>query len=243
MERFTTFLRRFIMRTIDDLTDTVFIKQMVAVLVFSAGAIAIILANMDFLETHYPDPVRPDDFFLDRIPETNIFIPITDVVGRIGAVMMISIMWQEHFRRVPKLLFLLAAMYILRSFAIILNPLAQIHPPEETYAASNILAQNFYHGMFFSGHTASAFMQVFFIQGHRLQPIAALIACIQVFTLLASHQHYSIDIFGGFFVAYFFIRFDFMTLVPSRLRRHPWMPWYVSTEDKRRREAVRWPAF
>jgi hypothetical protein len=219
--------KEVINRTIYDLTRPLFIKQMIWVTLFWMIAVVVILTNMDYLKTHYPDAARPDDYFLELIPETEEFIPLSDVIGRMGALIIIYVMWEERFRRAPKLLFLLALMYVLRSYTIILTPLKQIQPPAETYAESNFMMQNFYHGMFFSGHTASAFIQVFYIKGHWLRPLAIVIAVFEVIALIASHSHYSIDIVGGFFVAYFFVHFDFMYFVPKPLRAVTWMPWYT----------------
>ena len=228
-------VKQFIGRIKCDITRPLFVKQMIWVLAFCVVATLIILTNIEYLRTHYSKAVRPNDFFLEMIPKTNALAPLSDIVGRAGALIIIYVMWEERFRRVPKLIFLLGAMYILRSFAIILTPLGQIQPPAKFYSEANILAQSFYYGMFFSGHTASAFIQVFFIKGHRLRPYAIAIAIIMVFGLLASHAHYSIDIFGGFFVAYFFVNFDFMCFVPKSLREVHWMPWYTGeaeTEDR-----------
>ena len=230
--------RQTIYRAIYDLTRPLFIKQMAWAFIFGAFAVFTIKANMNYLNTRYPssESARPNDYFFDLIEEFNltkeleVFIPLSDFIGRLQAVLIILIMWREHFRRVPKLIFLLAAMYMLRGFAIVLTPLQQIHPPTETYDVSNFMAQNFYYGMFFSGHTASAFILVYFVKGNPLRPLITAMAIFQVIALTASRSHYSIDIFGGFFVAYFFTHFDFMCLVPKSLRNIAWMPWYTGAE-------------
>jgi hypothetical protein len=232
-------VKQFVRRTVGDLTHPIFVKQMIWVILFAILSVVVILTNMDFLQTAYPVAARPDDFLLDRIPETEAFIQLSDIIGRAGALIIIYIMWEEHFKRAPKLIFLLALMYVMRSFAIILTPLAQIHPPAETYSEGNVFMQSFYHGMFFSGHAASAFLQVFFIKGHWLRPLAIAIAIFESFALIASHSHYSIDIFGGFFVAFFFVEFDFMYFVPMSIRNITWMPWYTGESDQ---ETKRLPA-
>jgi hypothetical protein len=73
-------------------------------------------------------------------------------------------------------------------------------------------------------------MQAFYAKKHRLRPVLFLLASLQAFSLLASHSHYSIDILGGFFVAYFFTHFDFMRVIPGRLQNVRWMPWYVGDD-------------
>lgn len=224
-------------RTIYDLTRPVFIKQMAWVLLLWGLLIITALHNIRFMKTRYPKPPRPDDLILDLFKGSDSFITFAAIAGSLGTFLIVYIMWREGFKRVPKLLFLLVIMYFIRAFTIPLTPLAQIRDPAATYAESNIIAQNFYHGMFFSGHTASAFIQVFFIKGHPMRPVAAAIAVIQVIALLGSHSHYSIDIFGGFFVAYFVAHFDFMRLVPRRLHTVRWMPWYVGEQTAFRTRA------
>lgn len=213
-------------RTLYDLTRPVFIKQMLWAALMWVIMTVTLLNNISFLKKAYPKPIRPPDLLHDLIPRNTTLIDLGDVCGIIGSICMIYIMWQWRFQPVPKLLFLLAAMYTLRAFAILLTPLAQIQIPAKNYPESNFIAQNFYYGMFFSGHTASAFIQVFLVKGHPLRPLVAVVATFQVFTLIASHSHYTIDVFGGFFVAYFFTHFDFMCLVPKPLLNVKWMPWY-----------------
>lgn len=216
-------------RTVDDLTNPLFIKQMLWVAVFWTVTVATILLNIHYLRTHYADAAQPDDLILDTIPETEAFIGVGELLSAVQVVLIVYIMWQWHFKPAPKLLFLVALMFMIRGFTINLTPLGQIQPPSENYDQSHIIAQTFYYGMFFSGHTASAFIQAFYIRGHRLRPLVFVLAGLQAFALLASHSHYSIDVFGGFFVAYFVTHFDFMRFVPGFLRNVRWMPWY--TED------------
>ena len=230
----TTNIRPLVSETIEEVTSPIFIKQMLWVGALWLVMIATLLMNIRFLNTNYADAPRPDDLILDLLPETMAFVTLSEFTGALGTLLMVYVMWTERFRRLPKLLALLGLMYLLRGFTIILTPLGQIQPPAETYPESDLIAQNFYYGMFFSGHTASAWIQVFFIKGSRLRPIAAFIASIQVFTLFASHQHYTIDIMGGLLVAYFFTHFDFMRLVPTSLLSIKWMPWYTGRRSAKK---------
>lgn len=213
-------------QTIYDLTRPLFLKQMAWVVFFWIVTIITILLNIEYLQANYADAARPPDRILDLIPEISAFIAIGEVFSALQVIVIVYVMWQWRFKPAPRLLFLVALMFMIRGFTITLTPLAQIQPPAENYAESHFIAQTFYHGMFFSGHTASAFIQAFYIKGHRLRPLVFALATIQAFALLASHSHYTIDVFGGFFVAYFVTHFDFMRLVPRQLRYIRWMPWY-----------------
>lgn len=210
-----------------DLRQPKFIKQMMWALAFWLIAVISILLNVEYLKTTYPDPAEPPDRILDAIPETKAFITVGEIFSMLEVVAVLAAFAQIRFEGAPKLVFLVAVMFTLRGFTMTLTPLAQIQPPSVNYPEEHIFAQAFYHGMFFSGHTASAFMQAFFFKGHRLRPLIFLFASIQAFSLLASHSHYTIDVFGGFFVAYFMTHFDFMRLVPKQVQDIQWMPWNI----------------
>jgi hypothetical protein len=211
-------LKALIQGTFDDLTQPILLKQFAWVTVFGAVAIVIMLMNINFLRTNYADAVRPQDLILDNIPQFDIFVDIAEYVSMFQGLVVLALLWYQRFVGAPRLLFILLLMFLTRSFTMILTPLADTLPIEDTYASSNIIAQHFYYGMFFSGHTASAFIQAFFFKGNPFRPVLFGLAMMQVISLFLSHGHYSIDIVAGFFVAYTYTHFDFMRLVPERFR-------------------------
>lgn len=217
--------------------DRHFIKQMLWVGPIWVLTMLIIYLNIQFLNARYPDPVRPDDLLLDLIPETEAFIFIGDLAttGLFAVTILYFGFWQQAMHRLPKLLFLLAVMYTIRAFVINLTPLAQIQAPADNFHESHFIAQTFYHGMYFSGHTASAFMQAFFFRGYAHRWVLFVLAGTAAFSLIASHSHYTIDIVGGFFVAYFVVNFEWMRLVPRRWHEAEWAPWH----DVRQAQAER----
>ena len=232
-QRFPTFNpRELIRRTIYDLTRPRLIKQFIWLALFWVVVAVSILLNIDYLKTTYPNPVLPDDRLLDLFTQNDTFIWVAEIFSSVEVALVVFILWTRGFKGAPYLLFMMGLMFMLRGFVITLTPLAQIQPPSEIYAESHIIAQMFYHGMFFSGHTASAFIQAFYFKGHRLRPLIFLVASIQAISLLISHSHYSIDVVGGLLMAYFVSHFDWMRLVPPFLHQISWMPWYVDADDQ-----------
>jgi ABC-type xylose transport system permease subunit len=195
---------------------SVLFAVLVAVLYFS---------SVHFLDTRYPHPVRPNDLVLDIVPETKSFIVVGELVGAAQGFLTAYGLFRNRLRDLPSFIFQLSFMFMLRSFAIVLTPLAQIQLPEKNFSSEHVIAQSMYKGMFFSGHTGSAFTQFFFEKNSILRRIHFAMAFLQAFSLLASHSHYSIDVFAAFFVAYFVTHFDFRRLVPVPMRKLNWAPW------------------
>lgn len=220
------------------LRDPVFIKQSLWMLVVGTLMVGSILINIDFLMNTYPDPPRPPDRILDLIPQNTDFVHYGEYFSQLQIVILAVVILSSpaRLRKVPHLLLLLGIMFTIRGFAITLTPLAQITPPSEFFDESNVIAQRFYQGMFFSGHSSSALIQAFFFWNERFRGIRLTwfilpTALGQVASMIIGHQHYTIDIFAAFFVVYFVLTFDFMRLVPRLLRNVRWMPWYTGETD------------
>jgi len=217
-----------------EIKNPVFLRQMGWTLVFWVFMMTILFINIHFMNEHFPDPPQPPDLILDAVGPSDTFIAL----GEIFSFIQISIMFlfflssRERFRRLPHLLALVAFVYLLRAYVILLTPLGQIRPPSENYSDAHLLAKYFYYGMFYSGHSANAMTQVLFFRndywrGRRISWYVLPFAIGQMASLLISHQHYSIDVFGAIFVAYFAVTFDFRQIIPPMLKHNRFMPWYV----------------
>jgi hypothetical protein len=219
-------------RTIGDLTRPRFLKQMVWAFGYWVVMCLILYTNIQIMKDLFPNPPQPPDLMFKYLPEMKIFIPISEGLISFHILLVLFILWQGRFEELPKVVFLVVTMYVIRAFTIILTPLGQIQDPSVNFSESHILAQTFYQGMYFSGHTGITFTTAFYLKGRRLRPVLFLLASAQGFSLVASHSHYTIDIVGAIFVAYFVSHFDFMRLVPDRLRDVPWLPWYDDTANE-----------
>jgi len=233
--------QRFVSHILDLLIvirDPIFLKRLLWVGILIVIMLVSILININFLNNNFPNPPRPPDRFLDWIPQNRDFVQYGEYFSRtlIFIVFLTFATSAERLQRFPKLMFLLCVMFTLRGFAITLTPLAQITPPSEYLPKSNFIAQQFYHGMFYSGHISSALIQAFFFWDDRYKETRITwfmlpLVFAQAISMLISHQHYSIDIFGAFFVAYFMLNFNFMKLVPASLLDLKWMPWAIPGEE------------
>jgi membrane-associated phospholipid phosphatase len=169
--------------------------------VYILGAITSFLAGL-FLKAEYPELIRSADVILDNVPEMPIFVPISEVALAILTFSIFYKFFQKNFDNFPSYITKLGTVHTLRALSIVLTPLAQIQDP--TVNGSNpILAEHFYQGMFYSGHTAIAFL-IFFEEkdSKKLKFIKFLLASTVAISVILSHSHYSIDVFGGIVVAY-----------------------------------------
>jgi hypothetical protein len=60
----------------------------------------------------------------------------------------------------------------------------------------------FENDMFFSGHTAMPFLGFYLFRGNILRDVDLVGAIVLGIVVLAMHVHYSIDVFGAFFMTY-----------------------------------------
>jgi len=210
--------------------EAVNFKQLAWSLAFALVMIFVSAGAGWFVETRYPNPVRPDDLILDSIPEIEIFVTVGEVVGAAQALLSLYMLGQRRFKDMPALLFQLSVLFILRSIAITLTPLAQIQNPAEHFGENHLVARYTYKGMFFSGHTGSACTQYLFFarRGYGwLVRVHLMLAILQAVSMLASHSHYTIDVFAALFVAYFVTHHDFTRWIPDAWRHWHWAPWSV----------------
>ncbi len=153
------------------------------------------------LEGMYPEPVRPDDIILDRIPKFKIFASIKEVVIGLMTLMSLFSMGRDKFKRLPEYFTKVGILYGFRAFVMALTPLAQIEDPTSN-SATPFFAIPFYEGMFFSGHAAFTFMLVFLEKDARLKCVLGVLAVMVSASTLLAHSHYSIDIIGGILAGY-----------------------------------------
>jgi hypothetical protein len=231
MNAIVNFAKNFISESI----HTVNWKNLAWVVGFWVVVLLTIVGSITLLDEHYPNPVRPDDLLFELIPQTDAFLVVSELAGWGLAILSVYAIASRRFREAPSLLFQVGMLFWLRAFTIVLTPLAEINPP--AFGDAHILAKYIYRGMFYSGHTGSAFTQYFFFSRRADVPrwvkrIQLTLACLIGFSMVVSHAHYTIDVFAAPFVAYFITHYDFIRWVPRAWRGWRWAPWYSrDTQD------------
>ncbi|MBD3280089.1 hypothetical protein GF389_01010 [Candidatus Dojkabacteria bacterium] len=174
---------------------------------FLCSLIATYLANQ-FLDRYYPAPVRPGDLILDRVKEMKSFI----ILGEILVVSQIAALVVSAFKRKGKVagryFFAAGLLYFFRAFVMILNPLEELHQTNGSHIP--VISEMFYGGMFFSGHTAFVFL-AYYLEKDKglLKNLMLANALTVVLCLILGNSHYSIDILGGYLVAFFLARTEY----------------------------------
>lgn len=173
---------------------------MIGFVIFCFG-IGCIFVSQYILNNYYPNPVTPHDIVLENVGPFPLFI----IVGELASSSSILLYWYTAYRQgfatLPEFLSKLGLMYALRALTIVLTPLASIQPNGSGHATP--VLSNLYFGMFFSGHTASAFI-IYYTDRYskRTKLLKLFTASVVAISLILSHSHYSIDIVGGILVAY-----------------------------------------
>jgi membrane-associated phospholipid phosphatase len=141
------------------------------------------------------------DLFLDLIPPIN-----TSLIFNEGAILLWIFCGAVVFyqwKRLPFMVKSLATLIVVRSFAISLTHLGAV--PGHLEVPNAVMSTITFRGgdLFFSGHTAYPFlMSLVCWNNTKLRWIFLISSIIFGIAAIVGHQHYSIDVFGAFFVAY-----------------------------------------
>lgn len=180
-----------------------FYRQLfIALSVFLTGLFANYWANI-YTETRASGVVQ--DLILNNIP----VLPLDDIYFEGFALFLLFITLLGFFRpqRIPFLLKTIGLFIGIRSFFIILTHLSVPLSPTEVldYTTTNTFIKSLSSGndLFFSGHTGLPFLLALIFWKDRL--LRYLFLATSLFfgiAVLFAHVHYSIDVFGAFFITY-----------------------------------------
>ncbi|MFW5702703.1 MAG: hypothetical protein ACOCXP_01925 [Candidatus Dojkabacteria bacterium] len=201
--------------------DKAYWKEFAVALLFVGLGMAAPLLAGAFLQENYPNDslLRTPDLLHDNLAPIDFLVTVGDTFSLILVLLFSYTTIKNRLQELPEFLTKVGMMYIFRALNIILTPLKSIHgvAAEGTLPLMNM----FNYGMFYSGHTAFAFM-VYFLDkndGSAIKRVKLFLAIGVATFLVLSHHHYAIDVTGGFLAAYFFSRLDLAKLSPGRLFR------------------------
>ena len=145
--------------------------------------------------------VKVPDLILDRIPPIDLSLLFT-----YGYMALIVGMFVYPLFRRPGMLYIVAIQFslllILRSVFMIFTHVGTPAGAVDAHFPGLFSKLYFENDMFFSGHTAMPFLGFYLFRQSRLRYVYLVGSIVMGIVVLAMHVHYSIDVFGAFFMTY-----------------------------------------
>lgn len=145
--------------------------------------------------------VIPPDLLFSITPYVSSMQYVTDIVVIVSGIILFIVTLKTDYKKLPKVMNIIALGYLLRAIFITLTPLGAYFGVDNSFGISNLKP----HGAFPSGHTMFAFLAYYLTDKkyNKIKILLFILAIIEATSLILSRGHYSIDIIGGFLVAYF----------------------------------------
>lgn len=169
-------------------------------LVLLAVGIAASVAGDHLIVHRFPGRPTPRDLLFELLPYVSVLRYATAGVLLIAFALFAYYAVRFVPSLIPEFLAIFSLVVLLRAVLMILTPLA------DAQGQAPFVFKLLQHGMFPSGHTATTVLLARLVDGRRsraLKVTLALLAVSEVIALLLAHGHYSVDIAGGFLLAYF----------------------------------------
>lgn len=165
----------------------------------------LVMSNIiGFYAGNYADKVCSNavsDIILDHLPATDLsFLFVYGYTTIIAIFIFYPLFFRINLLHIA--ISQLSLVFIVRSFFIILTHLKM---PSDIIPVSwpTLLAPiAFSNDLFFSGHTAISFLGFLVYRDSKIRWFFLLASLVMAFTVLAMHQHYSIDVFAAFFITF-----------------------------------------
>lgn len=147
------------------------------------------------------ESVATPDLILDFLPPMDL----TFLFVYVWLAILFFFLFYSVFMRVEKfhsVLYHFSLLIVVRSFFIILThlktPLGAV-PIGFPWPFDKLAFEN---DLFFSGHTAFPLIGFFVFHDSKVKYLFLAMSLLMGFTVLAMHQHYSIDVFAAYFIVY-----------------------------------------
>lgn len=161
-------------------------------------------ASSEFIQRHFPGRLPVIDTIFNIAPEVMWTQYLTDISVIASVVILLYFTIKNDLEHLPYYIFVFALAYAFRGVIIVFNPMGVIYGNIHHYGISNIIQ----HGMFPSGHVLLVFVAYYLsdkIVSKNGRILLILCCFVEVISLILSRGHYSIDIVGGFLLAYFVV--------------------------------------
>lgn len=141
------------------------------------------------------------DIILDIIPAINLeFIFVYVWLGIIFFLFLYTVLIKP--KKTLEVLFHWSLLLIVIATFIILTHLKTPIEAAPMVFPTLFKGLRFTNDLFFSGHTALPLVGFFVFRESKIRYFFLASSLLMGFTVLATHQHYSIDVFAAFFIAY-----------------------------------------
>jgi len=180
-------------------------KFALSVAVLLVGGMTVLTADY-LIKTYFPNRLILEDLMFRVLPYWPGLSTIADGLVVMG-MLLIGVFSRGKISRLSMVFFSFGFMMLCRGLLNLVTPLGDPSGDVEVYG---FLERYPLVGMFPSGHTTSLVLEYLLIKdwaiGKRWELLFIVLILLEIFTLLATHGHYSIDIVGGVILGYFAVK-------------------------------------
>lgn len=176
--------------------------------IFLAILLLVIAAGLnfvasEFIQTTFPDRLPASDLLFTYLPYISWTQYISSFAAILSPLVLLIYVIVTKSKQLHWIILSFATVYAIRAFLIILTPLGGPNGNMAKYGITSIMQ----HGEFPSGHTALVILAVMLVANNTkidkvFKTILTILAVAEIVALILSHGHYSIDIVGGYLIAY-----------------------------------------
>ncbi len=162
--------------------------------------------NSNLIQVYFPHRTPIIDTLFLITPEVMWTQYLTDLANITSCILLGIYIFRGRQHHLPFTLTVIGFGYFLRSLIILLNPFGGPLGNIAHYGLTTIEQ----HGQFPSGHTLIVVLAYYLIaksEAPLLKKLALISVWIEVVSLILSRGHWSVDVVGGFLLAYFAYHF------------------------------------
>lgn len=162
------------------------------------------LLSTQLIKAYVPVRPIPPDFFFSHTPYIGWTQYLTDAANVFSVILLAYYTLPRRVHLLPGILWSFAVAEIMRALLILATPLGSPLGPNMQYGITNFLPIEQY-GEFPSGHTMLVVLCYLLVHKNDAPTIKTFLGIsifVEIISLILSRGHYTIDIAGGFFIAY-----------------------------------------